>query len=283
MQKNHFTIRQMSRQEVDIAIDWAAMEGWNPGLHDADSFYAADPTGFLIGLLGDKPVATLSAVKYGDSFGFLGFYIVKPGYRSKGYGIQMWDSALAGLPGRTIGLDSVVAEQDNYKKYGFTVAYGNMRYQGRGGGHFPAEAGIVPLSDLPFEDVCNYDRPFFFDDRRLFLRRWIAQPQGTALGILQKGKLTGYGVLRICRSGYKIGPLFADTPEVAEQLLMALKANVPESAPVFLDPPAVNPAAVALAERHHMVVVFETVRMYREKIPGLPLERVFGVTTFELG
>ena len=71
--KSSYTIRTMTRQEIDIAIDWAAAEGWNPGLHDADCFYAADPHGFLIGLLGDEPIATISAVKYGASFGFLGF------------------------------------------------------------------------------------------------------------------------------------------------------------------------------------------------------------------
>ncbi|MFD2271529.1 hypothetical protein ACFS07_11125 [Undibacterium arcticum] len=72
--KSRYTIRVMTRQEVDIAIDWAAAEGWNPGLYDANCFYAADPNGFLIGLLGDEPIATVSVVKYGDSFGFLGFF-----------------------------------------------------------------------------------------------------------------------------------------------------------------------------------------------------------------
>ena len=41
----------MTRAELDIGIGWAADEGWNPGLHDADSFYATDPGGFLIGRL----------------------------------------------------------------------------------------------------------------------------------------------------------------------------------------------------------------------------------------
>jgi len=45
----------------------------------------------------------------------------------------------------------------------------------------------------------------------------------------------------------------------------------------------VNSEAVALAERHGMKVVFETARMYRGDRPALPLERVFGITTFELG
>jgi hypothetical protein len=44
-----------------------------------------------------------------------------------------------------------------------------------------------------------------------------------------------------------------------------------------------NPAAVALAERHRMTIVFETARMYIGRAPDVPMHRLFGVTTFELG
>jgi hypothetical protein len=283
MLNDTYTIRTMTRPEVDIAVDWAAAEGWNPGLYDADCFHAADPNGFLIGLLGDKPVATISGVKYGDSFGFLGFYIVRPEHSGKGYGIQIWNAGLAYLGDRTIGLDGVVAQQDNYKKSGFTLVYNNIRYQGTGGGDFPADPGIVPLSTIPFDEICAYDKPFFPENRSEFLRCWIGRPQGTALGCLRNGRLAGYGVARICRAGYKVGPLFADNPEIADRLFLALKAHVPNGAPIFLDTPAVNPAAVDLAKRRNMIVAFETARMYKGKSPDLPLNRIFGVTTFELG
>lgn len=283
MLNSNYTIRTMTRDEVDIAVDWAAAEGWNPGLYDGDCFDAADPNGFLIGLLGDEPVATISAVRYGDSFGFLGFYIVKPEHRGKGYGIEIWNAGLAYLSGRTIGLDGVVAQQDNYRKAGFTLAHRNIRYQGTGGGHDRADSGIVPLSALAFDDIRAYDRPFFPDDRSEFLRCWIDQPRCTALGIVRNGRPAGYGVLRGCRAGYKIGPLFADSPEFAETLFLALKAHAPEGAPIFLDTPAVNPAAVDLAKRHRMAAAFETARMYAGTIPDLPLNRLYGVTTFELG
>jgi hypothetical protein len=283
MRNNSYTTRVMTRAEVDIAIDWAAAEGWNPGLHDADCFYGTDPGGFLIGLLGDEPVATFSAVKYGDSFGFLGFYIVKPGHRGRGYGIRIWNAGMAYLKGRIIGLDGVVAQQDNYRKSGFVLAHRNIRYQGIGGGQRQADAGIVPLANLAFEDIYRYDSPFFPDDRMQFLRCWISRPQGTALGILHNGKLAGYGVLRICRNGYKVGPLFADSAAFAERLFVALKSFAPEDSPVFLDIPEANAAAVDLVNRHGMTVVFETARMYMGKRPDLSLDRLFGVTTFELG
>ncbi|MGZ4992455.1 MAG: GNAT family N-acetyltransferase, partial [Methylobacter sp.] len=236
-----------------------------------------------VGLLDDEPIATISVVKYGSSFGFLGFYIVKPEYRGQGYGIQIWNAGLTLLSGRTVGLDGVLAQQGNYKKSGFTLAYSNVRYQGSGGGHYPADSYIVPLSTLAFDDIYAYDQAFFPDNRKAFLRCWIDQPQSTALGIVRDNKLAGYGVLRACRSGYKVGPLFADNPEYAEQLFLALNSHAPEDAPVFLDIPAVNAAAVDLANRHNMTVSFETARMYTGQCPDLPINRVFGVTTFELG
>lgn len=283
MRDKNFTIKTMSRKEVDIAIEWAATEGWNPGLHDADCYFTADPNGFLVGLIGDKPIATISVIKYGESFGFLGFYIVKPEYRGKGYGIQIWNAALNYLEDRNIGLDGVVAQQDNYKKSGFKLAYRNIRYEGIGGCPPPHDSEIVKLSSLPFEAIDSYDRPFFPENRSKFIKSWINQPECHSLGIMQNGELSGYGVIRACRVGYKIGPLFADNPELAESLFLALKSKVKSTEPVFLDIPAVNKSAVALAERYNMKVSFETARMYLREMPDMPLNRLFGVTSFEIG
>jgi len=282
-ENNKYLIRTMTRQEIDITTDWAAAEGWNPGRHDADCFYQADPTGFLIGLFENEPIATISAVKYGDSFGFLGFYIVKPAFRGKGFGTRIWKAGIEHLKGCNIGLDGVVAQQNNYKKSGFKFAYRNIRFEGIGGGDFPNHSDIIPLSTIPFEDVNTYDEPFFPDKRSKFLKCWINQPESTALGIIKNGKVAGYGVIRVCRFGYKVGPLFVDTPSLADTLFLALKASAKEGYPIYLDTPEVNHAAVALAKRNNMKIVFETARMYTGHIPTLPLDRLFGVTTFELG
>ena len=277
------TVRTMSRAELDIAVDWAAAEGWNPGLHDADCFYATDPDGFLIGLRANKPVAVLSVVKYGEAFGFLGFFIVKPQYRGQGYGRRIWKAGMSYLEGRSIGLDGVVEQQASYGKSGFVLAHRNIRYQGVAQAQQQPPHPAVPLASLPFDELLAYDRPFFPEQRAEFLRCWAGQPESNALGILDGGELAGYGVLRRCRSGFKIGPLFADSPALAEQLFVALQASAPEGAAIFLDVPEPNTEAVALAQRHGMSVVFETARMYKGRRPALPIERLFGITTFELG
>ncbi len=273
----------MTRNDINVAVEWAAIEGWNPGLYDADSFYATDPNGFFIGELNNEAIATISAVKYGETFGFIGFYIVRPEYRGKGYGIQMWNAAMQYLKGRNIGLDGVISQQDNYRKSGFRLARRNIRYEGISGGHPPDNLKTINLSTLPFNTVDLYDRPFFPADRSVFVKSWIRQPESYALGIMQDGKLEGYGVIRKCRIGYKIGPLFANNPESAESLFSALNAGIKPSEPIFLDTPEVNEEAVALAEGHSMKAVFETARMYTVENPDIPLDRVFGVTSFELG
>ncbi|MEO0456808.1 MAG: GNAT family N-acetyltransferase [Cyanobacteria bacterium P01_A01_bin.114] len=280
----NYAIKTMTRRELDLVIGWAAAEGWNPGLHDADCFYAADPNGFLVGVLNGEPIASLSAVKYGKSFGFIGFYIVKPDFRGMGYGLKLWQAGLKSLQSRNIGLDGVVAQQENYIKSGFNLAYRNIRYEGHGDG-IVAETPdyLVPLSLLPIETIIEYDRPFFPDDRSQFLSCWVAQPGSDAIALMHYGSLAGYGVLRPCRTGHKIGPLFADRPQFAETLFLALKAKVPAGMPFYLDVPETNLHAVELANRYQMNSMFETARMYTQDQPDLSLARTFGVTTFELG
>lgn len=283
-----YHIRTMTRRDLDLAVEWALGEGWNPGIGDADCFYTADPSGFLMGFLDGEPIASISAVKYGSSFGFVGFYIVVPEHRGKGYGLRIWEAAIRALEGRTIGLDGVVAQQENYGRSGFSLAYNNIRFEGRGGGAAPgtgAPSGAVKsLLSFPMDDVVAYDRAFFPEDRRRFVEAWITQPNITALGLAGRGgRLAGYGVLRPCRQGFKVGPLFADTADGAEALFVSLIAGVPNSEPVYLDAPEVNQAAVRIAERFGMKRVFETARMYKGAAPRLPTERLFGVTTYELG
>jgi GNAT superfamily N-acetyltransferase len=271
----------MTTKEVEFAIDLAAGEGWNPGIHDGACFYATDPAGFFVGVLDGELVGSISAVAYDDSFGFIGLYIVKQEFRGIGIGTRLWVEGMAYLTDRNIGLDGVVAQQPYYNKHGFRAAYHNLRYVGVGGGHMPE--GLVDVSEVPFEELLEYDAGIFPAHRLQFLKCWIEQPEGAALAVLEDSHLAGYGVIRKCQIGHKIGPLFADTEHIAENLFTALKSHVPGE-PVFLDTPEVNPKAVALAERHKMSVVFRTVRMYTKEEPQhIPRNRIFGVSTFELG
>lgn len=283
MENRAFKLKVMDLTELEIAAKWALQEGWNPGLSDARCYYQADPNGFLIGYLGDEPIASISVVKYDDTFGFLGFYIVKPEYRGQGYGMQIWQAGLQYLAGCNIALDGVVAQQENYKKSGFKLAYRNIRYEGVGGGEAPDCSNLVALEKVPIEEVIAYDSAFFPAKRVAFVDAWINQPNCYALGIKQGNTLSAIGVIRPCHVGYKIGPLYADCAEFAETLFLALRSKVSATEAIYLDVPEVNAAAVALAQKYKMSLSFETARMYTGERPDLPLTRVFGVTSFEIG
>ncbi|MEN6326521.1 MAG: GNAT family N-acetyltransferase [Syntrophomonas sp.] len=280
----NYVIRNMNRDDVEIAIDWAADEGWNPGIKDADCFYNSDPHGFFIGELAGKPIGCISAVTYGDSYSFMGFYIVKPEYRGQGYGIQLWKAAMDYLGNRVIGLDGVLAQQNNYIKSGFKTAYHNFRFEGTSTDYSSAPLKeIVDLAALPLADLLSYDKMSFPAYRPEFIRRWIKTGDGAALGYISDMQLKGYGVIRACRNGYKIGPLFADNDNIADAILRALMSRIRVGAPVFLDVPEVNGSALQLSESFKMKPVFETARMYRGEPSLVDLNKIYGVTSLELG
>ncbi len=279
---NDLRIRPMRPDEISIAVDWAAAEGWNPGLADDACFAVADPEGFFIGELEGAPAATISCVNYGTSFAFLGFYIVREDLRGRGYGLRIWNAAIAHAGPRVIGLDGVVAQQQNYRKSGFELAYPNVRYGGVVAAPDAPQAGVVALSEVPLATVEAYDATVFPAPRTAFLRAWIGSPGHIGRALMRDGTLAGWGVIRPCRKGRKIGPLVADDRAAAEVILSALLAGA-AGGEIFLDVPSINRDAVALAQDLGLAPVFETARMYTGAIPPLRLERIFGVTTFELG
>jgi len=138
------------------------------------------------------------------------------------------------------------------------------------------------LVDVPYEQVAAYDQQVFGIDREPFIRTWISQPGSAGFATLDAGEVTGYGLLRPCRDGYKVGPLFANGSERAEVLLDDL-LGCARGAPVYIDVPTTNRGAVGIAEKRRLVPVFQTARMYRGPSPPLDAKRVFGVTSLELG
>lgn len=273
----------MQKHELANYMDWAAQEGWNPGLHDSETFFAADPEGFLLAELEGQAVGMISAVRYGLDFGFIGFYIVHPEFRGQGHGLSLWNAAMERLKGRIIGLDGVVAQQDNYRKSGFLLAYNNMRMQGVAGSKGPVSKDVVALDVVAPERLMQYDAAMFPGERATFLRHWVRQTGSIALGLVRQNTLRGYGVIRPCQTGYKVGPLFADDTQAAVSLFNALMSSVPAGEQVQFDIAAGHEAARDLALSLGMQPVFETARMYTGAAPELDLHRQYGVTTFELG
>jgi GNAT superfamily N-acetyltransferase len=284
-------IRNMIRSEVDELVAWAAQEGWNPGLHDAEVFWATDPEAFIAAEMESELIGGGAITSYNGEFGFMGLFIIRPEYRRRGFGNALWYARRKRLldrlqPGASIGLDGVFEMQNYYARGGFALSHRDIRYRveisDAPESSLKDDGDITPLADIPFEQILEYDQTCFPAQRPAFLRAWISQPDALALGHLREGDLGGYGVVRRCGEGCKIGPLFANDPEAAKALYRHLAAFA-AGGPLFLDAPENNPAAMAFVEQHEMTEVFGCARMYLGPTPDLAHDRIFGVTTFELG
>jgi GNAT superfamily N-acetyltransferase len=274
----------VTRADLDdwsVITGWAANESWNPGLADAPAFFAQDPGGFFVGRIDDEPVSAISVVNYGTDYAFLGHYLVRPDLRGRGHGLTTWKTALAHAGNRTIGLDGVVAQQDNYRRSGFEPAYRTARFTGAAPAFdVPSDVRVVRPEDLA--DITAYDAGCTPADRPRFLARWLTGPGHHAAVRRSGDRVTGYGVIRPGHDCSRIGPLFADTAEDARAVFAALTAEA-AGRQVAIDVPETNPAGVALAEEAGFTPSFETARMYTGPVRRYAEERVFGVTTLELG
>ena len=280
-------IRVMARADVDLAVEWAAREGWNPGLADAAAFHAADPDGFLVSEDADgTPVACLAAVRQGDGLGFAGFYIVAPERRGQGHGIAIWRAGMARLAGRTIGLDGVVDQQDAYRRSGFALAWRNRRH----GADAPrrstsrrAPPSVVDAAALPLDVVTAYDARMTGAPRPAFLRAWLTLPGHVALAAVRDGRAGGPGRgPPVPRRGPRSGRC---SPTTRPPPARSSPRSPPGPAPARSS--STSPARTRTRRRSRaeagMAPVFETARMYAGPPPAIPLDRVYGVTSFELG
>jgi ribosomal protein S18 acetylase RimI-like enzyme len=280
--KMEMKIRNLSFNEFQILSEWAVAENWNIGASDPEIFHAVDPEGYFGAFKDKQLIGAISAVAYDAAFGFIGFFIVKPEFRGHAVGIELGRKAMEYLGTRIIGVDGVENKVHNYEHFGFKLAHHNIRYEGIVD-DAECRDGLVEATELPFDKLIAFDRQFFPANRKSFLSMWINQPECFSLAAYTGGKIQGYGVIRKCRNGYKIGPLFALNQGTARKLFVNLTAKLRLGETFFMDIPATNTKALALADEHLMRPVFKTARMYANGIPNVQMENIYGVTSFELG
>lgn len=286
MNFDNLEIQQLNRTDLNILIDWASKEGWNPGKNDAEVFWNTDPVGFYGFFYEGNLIAAGAVISYSNEFGFMGLFIVKSEFRNSGIGRKLWYARRNILIQRlhknaSIGMDGVVAMQPFYKKGGFTKAFREERYEFVGR-EFPLLDHISTIDRIDFEKIVQYDISFFGCKRTQFLKGWLYMPESNAIQYKKNNEIVGYAVLRAAERGYKIGPLFANTAAIAEELFEYCLSIVPNQ-PVFLDIPTINEEAVSLVKRYTGQYVFECARMYYGTVPNSNVNGIFGITTFELG
>jgi len=268
---------------AETAWEWAKREGWNPGIEDHLLLPSIDPDGCLAMLIDDgqgpRMIGAITAVDYGG-YGFVGMYLMDPAYRGKGYGKQLISAImprLADLP--NVGVDAVLQMVPAYEKAGLRAAYETVRYCLSGGTALAAVSSRA-AEEADLGEIIAYDARVFGIAREGFLRRWVTASRADAAIIRRNGRFAGYGVVRDCHSGRKVGPLFADDEDAARDLLTWLLARRPGEHH-YLDLPSFPGHGASLVRG--ATADFACIRMYRGSYPRQDVARVFGNTTFEMG
>lgn len=276
------TIRAMTLDELNMVLQWAADEDWNPGLDDAPAFHAADPAGFLIKEVDGKPAAAISVVNHDPDFAFLGLYLCKPVFRGQGHGIDVWRAGIAHARARSIGLDGVPDQQENYAASGFVNCGSTIRYEGQIDPVTDPRIRQASASDL--QTLIARDTKASGIQRTAFATAWFTQTLTRQTMVLMEGTdIAGFATFRRCLSGTKIGPVCALSETCARALLSANPFAVPDNTPCFVDVFDRGAPLVNVLTSLDFEPTFETARMFSGTRPKANPDRFNAIATMELG
>ena len=295
--KSDLKIRPLQPNDIPLVTYWSRMEDFAPGKGDVGIYSHTDRQGVWLGLLDNKPVGCIAGVRYNPYYGFIGLFIVSKAYRGNGYGIQLWKHALEHLRELPcIGLEAAPERIDDYESWGFKSSSTTTRWKYEGDGILSGDESfsIDEISSLRLIDgkeilplsVQRFDSKREPSPRPHFLSDWLSHPAGKVLVLVDENQVChGFGRIRPCllKNGYgwRVGPLLADTPRLAELLIRRLLQKHPGI--VYIDSPGINPNSKPLLNRLGFAEYSSTLRMYKGSQPPISMNDVYGLACLELG
>ena len=185
---------------------------------------------------------------------------------------------MARLTGRLVGLDGVPAQQDNYRRSGFELAYRNVRYGGRRG---RAGRSASSTREHSLRAAARFRRPVVPGAEAGFLAGWISLPESLALAAVEDGELRGFGVAggagtatRSARSTPRAARSRSGCSTVCAMALQVSRSSSMCRSPTRRRSPWPKGAISSRRSRRPGC---------NGPAPAIDLTQLYGVTTFELG
>lgn len=293
-----FVIRRMRQNEGQQVITWfSALAAMSCDLDVALSICEEDTDGFYVGELNGKMIASAVEVEVAVDIRYVGCVYVDEHHRRLGYAGRMMTTAGDidnGLnsPTSIVALDTHPYLESMYEKFGYKTAYKSADYQGTilppiNQCRFGTEVNEV--SDAIFDRLMTYDDKCFVRAgsawRRKFMSRWLKIPGGRAMvAVSQEGGVVGYGCRRPSVNKAKhhhIGPLYADSYDVAWDLMHALTDDITGQTVqlTVLEP---NEDAVRLVQEMKLHVSVPMIRMYRNGQHEALTDQLFAITSLDV-
>lgn len=285
MEDTGVVLRPMTRDEV-LAIQPAnyQAQSWSYGANDFDCVNRFDPTAFFCCV--DKGVitATTCLVKWDDTFAFAGSVLVREEYRGKGYGGKLIYHMRDLNVHRNVGADAMNAEWPIYSANGFMKAYDHHAVRGvaKHVDH-PLHKHVSDLSSVSVEDIAAYDAQYFPVPRPRFVDIWLKQNESIVRGYVAEGKLLGYGLLRPGWPVAQIGPLYAESAEIACAVLTSLTNTLQVGEKYELASHTPNPNMAQLSTAFGFEQCYLHTRLYNKKVYQLRDACVYACLSTDIG
>jgi GNAT superfamily N-acetyltransferase len=288
------TIKQVGLEGIELIAKWASAESWNPGCYESKAFYAADPGGYWMLFIDNKPLAAMAFINYSKELAWIGLFITAPEYRGRGLGKILWDAVLQANDNKLIALDAVKQQIPRYEREGFRKFTQNSHWtiSSREKVIFSVVADIqdISLSSVfsrkELDRLIHYDAKMFFSIKREnILKQWVTMPEAHvvfAFNTINK-TILGFGVLSKSEEGHHLAPLYADSMEIVKIIIKKLLEHAEPFSPIHIDSPDSNKNVSSLLGPMGFRVTFTTFRMYTAIPPSVELDKLYGYTTLDIG
>jgi len=248
IQENHSSCalskKQMNIEDFMVVQSWCMKEGWNVGKYDNTFYYQIDPKGHFLFFKEQNPIGSMSLVKHSNQFFTIGPFIVIESERGIGYGSQIWQQVITRLnnyPDANVLLYAVPQQIARYQEEGFKPCQNHLRWV-INSPLFSSEKDqhqVYPVSLKSLNRIFEFDQNIFGYCRKNTLTSVLSHPQINGYYVEADNTIVGYGLIRPCIHGYRIGPLYANNADIAKLLLMKLVA-IAGRENIILDIPEMN-------------------------------------------
>jgi GNAT superfamily N-acetyltransferase len=238
------TARPLNDRDLAAALTLSAEAGWNQTAADWQIFL---DLGSAVGVVGTdgRLIATAATLPHASRFAWISMVLVTAARRRQGLARWLLRDCIERLTRRQLVpvLDATPAGRSVYSGLGFRDAWSMRRLVGRAAQApqaGPAAEGVTvrPLDPADWPKIIAYDAAIFGADRGALLRRLAGRLPQAALIAERQGRLVGFLLGRDGRVMNQLGPLAAESDQVARALLARACAAV------------ALPLAVDVADRH---------------------------------
>jgi GNAT superfamily N-acetyltransferase len=262
----------MTMEDLAFADSLRAAAGWNQTPQDWQRFLQCAPDGCFIAERDAAPAGTATTTCYGQKLGWIGMLLVDPRRRGSGIGSALLHQCLTHLDSRRarcVKLDATPLGQKLYERFGFKAERSLTRWENPTPETRPFKSSKLPpsLAAIDLEAVVALDRKAFGVDRAQVLMAVVQRAVHGILHLAAPGKADGYGLLREGSRAWYLGPVTAEHPDVAEEIIRHLLAQAGNRA-VFWDALDANTPATSLARSLGFKPQRPLLRMFRGDDPG---------------